>query len=190
MRKYLIIACIIGIGTGILSMTSLSAQEKGPHDLSGWKKKGFFLGGELSGLIGFYNGVKGFQDQTVSGHGKIDLLIGYQLNPYVSLNIDAWALDLVVYGIEFNPRINFTESKISPFLTASVGISVNGVCEETSDCSPITYSAGIGTDIHLSRKGTLFAEAKYRGFNGPVGGEAITLLNHGLELGVGFRWTF
>ena len=180
---------ILAVFTLTFLNTPLSADEKKAPETLEFKKSGFQLGGELSGVIGF-GGIHFGEEQGTSGHGKIDIILGYQFNPFFSLNADLWAIDLVNIGVEINPRINFTEGRISPFLTASLGIASNLFCEDSNCSPPITYSAGVGTDIHLGKKGVVFIETKYRGFSREVEGESASLFTRGLEFGAGFRWMF
>lgn len=169
----------------ILSTTPLQAQEKAPKELE-FKRSGFFLGGELGALVGFDEG------DVFGAPGKLDLLIGYQINPYISIAADLWTFWFVAYAAEAQVKANFTDTKISPYAVGSAGVvGIVNVFddEEEGGVGFVTYSAGLGVDFHLWRKGTLFAEIKYRGGRAFTE-EDLSGAAHGLEAGVGFRWTF
>jgi hypothetical protein len=163
--------------------TSLHAEEKKLLDSYEYKKRGFQLGGELTTLIGI-------APEAGIAPGKLDFLIGYQVNPHLAFYADLWTLWFLAYAAEFNTKVNFTDAKISPYFTGTVGGGGAFLLEDDDDTfgSFFTYSAGLGVDFHLWRKATLFAEGKYRGATG------VSDLNdgsvHGLEFGVGLRWTF
>jgi hypothetical protein len=175
---------------GVLTLSplqSLQAQESQPSHVLEYKKSGFFLGGELAALVGF-------DDSAVIGApGKLDLLAGYQINPYVSVAVDLWTFWFIAYAAEAHLKANFTDTKISPYVVGTAGIvgvlNVFDDEEEDTGAAFVTYSAGLGIDFHLWKQGTLFAEAKYRGVRLSTF-EDISGVVGGLEMGVGFRWTF
>lgn len=157
------------------------AKEAAPEPL--YKKKGFFLGGEVGGLVAF-------SDDVFGAPGKLDFLVGYQINPYVSVAADLWTFWFIAYAAEAQVKVNFTDSKISPYAVGTVGaVGVINVWDDGDDGveSSLTYSAGLGADFHLWKRTTLFAEVKYRGGNEF---SDFNSAGHGLEAGVGLRWTF
>lgn len=162
----------------------LCAEENKSADDFQYKKSGLILGGELGALVGFDGGVYG-------APGKLDLLVGYQVNPYFSIGADLWTFWFIAYAGEAHAKVNFTDGKISPYAVGTVGVvRVLTVLDEgEGGATAFTYSAGLGLDLHLWRHGTLFAEAKYRGGMG-MNGDSFSDAAHGLEAGVGFRWTF
>lgn len=160
------------------------SKEKGAEDVLEFKKKGFFLGGDLAGLVGFADG------DVFGAPGKVDFLAGYQINPYVSVAADLWTFWFIAYAAEARAQVNFTPAKISPYAVATAGVVgiLTTLDEDEGGGSAFTYSAGLGADFHLWKRGTLFAELKYRGAAAFSGG--VNDLAHGLEAGVGLRWTF
>lgn len=177
-------AILFTVSTPASAASLMNEEEKTSATLE-YKKSGFHLGGELSGLIGI---------GEVSGgaFGKLDFIAGYQFNPYISLNADLWTFWFLAYGVEINPKINFIDAKISPFVTASFGIASVFLLDDSDNTAEafLTYSAGAGVDIHLSRHGTLYAFGKYRGGTNALGDIAAGDVAHGVEFGVGFRWLF
>ena len=148
-----------------------------------YNKKGFILGTELAGFIGFDEG------QVIGAPGKVDLILGYQFNPYISIAADLWTFWFVAYAAEAQIKANFTDSKISPYAIGTAGvIGVINVFddEEGGSIGLATYSAGLGVDFHLSKKGTLFTDLRYRGGT-EIDDQGSA---NGIEIGVGYRWTF
>lgn len=143
---------------------------------------GFFLGGELDGVILPGSGL------GVPVAAKLDFITGYQFNPYFSLNGDLWTVFFVVYGAELSPKFNFTKGRVSPFFAASIGVAGSPLGGDDDDdlsgniIVPV-YSAGPGLDIHFGEHGTLFLAARYHGVIGIVTPPVVAL-------GVGYRWTF
>lgn len=163
----------------------LSAHSREKASELEYKKKGFFLGGELAGLMSF-----DFDNDTVGAPGKLDLLLGYQINPFVSVAADLWTFLCLAWAAEAHVKANFIDSKISPYAVMTAGVVGVVPLESDSATGPIfTYSAGLGGDFHLWRKGTLFAEAKYRG-GVNAGAADQNNIAHGIEIGAGFRWLF
>lgn len=179
-RLFSIVLSTILLGFSV----SGGAAESHPHELN-YKKKGFFLGTELGALIGFSD------RRTVGAPGKLDLLIGYQINPYISVGADLWTFWFLAYTAEAQVKVNFTDKKISPYAVGSIGagIALNAFDDDGDNVGFLTYSAGFGVDFHLWRKSTLFAETKYRGGSGFDNGDFLDS-EHGMEIGVGCRWIF
>ncbi len=182
MKRIISITLLVGILSSS-AIRPLNAQEREAPDRFEYKKSGFFLGGELGALVGFGDG------DVFGAPGKLDLLAGYQINPYISVAADLWTFWFIAYAAEAHVKANFTDSKISPYAIGTAGVVgvINVFEEEDTGGAAVTYSAGLGADFHLWRQSTLFAEARYRGGRGfEEGGPA----GHGLEVGVGYRWTF
>jgi hypothetical protein len=170
---------------GLVAAVALpaGASEKAPQTTD-YKKKGFFLGGELAGLVGFADG------DVIGAPGKLDFLVGYQINPYVSIGADLWTFWFVAYAAEAHVKANFTDTKISPYAVGTAGVVgiVNVFDDEEEGLALFTYSAGFGADFHLWKQGTLFTEVKYRGGTAFTK-EDLSGTARGVEVGVGFRWT-
>ncbi len=178
-KSYLL--TLIG-GLILFSSSLLHSQSISSADTLDYKKQGFQLGAEIGGLIAL-------SPDVIGAPGKLDFLIGYKFNPYFTLNLDLWTFWFLAYVAEINPKVNFSDSKFSPYLSATFGgggaFFLN---DEDNDIRGfLTYSAGPGNDMHLWKKTTLFTEIKYRGATN-FGDERD--LVHGLELGFGVRWTF
>ena len=179
-RLYLAIIFIFLMGLQV----STQAAESRTSEFK-YKKKGFFLGSELGALVGFSDG------EVFGAPGKLDLLLGYQINPYFSVAADLWTFWFIAYGAEAQLKANFTDTKISPYAVGSIGIAgvLNVFDDEGDNATLLTYSGGLGLDFHLWRKATLFAETKYRG-GSTFTNDDISGSGHGMEIGVGFRWIF
>ncbi len=150
-----------------------------------WNKPGFFLGTELAAFISPEIDPPGVP-------GKIDLLIGYQLTPKVSIAADLWTFWFIGYSAEAHVKVNFNEAKISPYAVGTVGIAglVNVFNDSSNNVfSFLTYSAGFGGDFHLWKRTVLFTEARYRG-GLKLESNQSDQMAHALELGVGLRWHF
>ena len=145
-----------------VSSFPLRAEEAEKTDAPQFNTKGFQLGVETDAFVTFAS------DLPVLP-GKVDLTLGYRFNPYFSLSADLWTILGLVYAGEVAPKINFTDSRISPFLTFSVGGggSLNPFAEEEDVDRAIgfgTYSVGAGVDFHLGRRTTLYTVVKGRGW--------------------------
>lgn len=184
MKRFLLISLLLILyGLALAAPLTVHSQEKTPE--LDYKKKGFYLGTGLAGLIGIDgSGIAG-------APGKLDFLAGYQFNPYVSVGVDLWTFWFLAYAAEAHVKANFIDAKISPYAVATTGVvGVLNVWDDGGGQNAVglTYSAGAGVDVHLWRRTTLFAEAKYRGAVGL--GDLSSRPGHGAEIGVGFRWMF
>lgn len=180
-RLILIVLLLVLSGLALFSPLPVHADSS-PPELE-YKKQGFFLGGVLAGLVGFDNG------SVYGAPGKLDLLAGYQINPYISVAADLWTFWFIAYAAEAHVKANFTDSKISPYAVGTVGVVkvLTLLDEDEPGGAALTYSAGLGADFHLWKQGTLFADVRYRGGRDI---DNLSLSGHGMEVGVGFRWTF
>lgn len=179
MKRFVLLAVLFQLA----AVSSLQAQSKPASSEFEYKKKGFFLGGELAGLVGFGDG------DVFGAPGKLDLLAGYQINPYISVAADLWTFWFIAYAAEANVKANFTDSKISPYAVGTIGVVkvISLLDEDEPGGAALTYSAGLGADFHLWKQGTLFAELKYRGGSDI---DNLSVSVNGVEAGVGFRWVF
>ena len=179
MKRFLSILILLALSG--LALPAQSAETKKELD---YKKKGVFLGGELGALVGFDDG------ELIGAPGKLDFLVGYQINPYVSVAADLWTFWFIAYAAEAHVKANFTDSKISPYAVGTAGIAGVINAFEDGGNSPVglIYSAGLGVDFHLWKQGTLFTDVRYRG--GRSFDDDLNVNGHGLEMGVGFRWMF
>jgi hypothetical protein len=181
MIRVKLISCLLIVGLALFScIVPAPAQE--PAQAQERKSSGLFLGGEVGALIGFGDGA------TLGAPGKVDFLVGYQVNPYFSVGADLWTFWFIAYAAEAHLKANFTDSKISPYAVGTAGVVgvITTLDEDEGGGAAFTYSAGLGADFNLWKRATLFTEARYRGATGWEDSPSA----HGLEAGVGLRWRF
>ncbi|MEZ4846438.1 MAG: hypothetical protein R2877_05700 [Bdellovibrionota bacterium] len=86
--------------------------------------------------------------------GKFNLTLGYQLNPYVSLDFRLWDFWLVLLGAEAGATVHLTDTRVSPYVLGGVGSII------TFGPAPYLFAGG-GFDLNISKRTAFFAEAKY-----------------------------
>ncbi|MCC7460297.1 MAG: hypothetical protein IT286_03245 [Proteobacteria bacterium] len=155
------------------------AQENITLESPSYRAKGFFGSFSVGAIINPGNGCDDedecWGDISPVLPGKLDLNVGYQFNPYVSLNARIWNFWIIVNGVELAPVVHLTDSRVSPFITGGVGAA-------TVLGSGGAYAfAGAGLDIHFTQKANMFVQARYVTTFEDVGG----LLP---EIGVKFRF--
>lgn len=121
-----------------------------------YRPKGFHLGGAVSMIVPFTDG------WVVPLRGKLDFIVGYQFNPYISLDVKLSTLWFIGWQAAASTKINFTNTRISPFITGSIGgAGTYFSLEEEGDFNIITattlYTAGAGVDFGLTKRSTIYA---------------------------------
>ena len=101
-----------------------NVPEKGLHAIRRDTNSGYLLMGEMTYGIA----VDSFKTDFV----KLSLINGYRFNPFLSLGLGAGAklflvegdLDLVI-PLYLDARVNFTEHRITPYLSFDIGYSID-----------------------------------------------------------------
>ncbi len=125
--------------------------------------------------VGFHGALNGdlmiFSDyNTYSGLDIYPLPIigmgaGYQFNPYISVDLNISTLLFLVWKGEVSTKINFSNTRISPYIAAGVA-ATNDICfSEYGECDDFIglYNAGAGVDFDLTRHSSLYVEVKFWG---------------------------
>jgi hypothetical protein len=148
----------------LVTTTSIQAEEikktTVEFERTTHKKMGLHAGISLNAVINLYG--KGDCESdcfTVPPilPGKIDLSVGYQFNPYISLDAKLWTFWLFVWGVEIAPKFSLTDSMVSPFVTATYGVAT--VLGEGATY----FGYGGGVDIHVSKRTSFFGMARWIG---------------------------
>ncbi len=126
---------------------------------------------------------------------RLNLTVGYRLNPYVSLDINLWSM-ILLSSAEFSPKINFTKTRISPFVSTAVGygtalrIGPSDGPEEQDNSTDFTfYSAKVGVDGHMSKHTNLYASVGGM-YNATNRNDRSTLERILITPEIGFQWKF
>jgi len=125
-----------------------------------YRSKGLHFSASLS-LLGFVEKKEGwqggeyeFEDVVIP---KLNAALGYQFNPYISLDINAWTV-LLLSTAEIGPKVYLTKTRIAPFVSGAVGVftHVNFGDYEEPEHSNIIYSASVGVEGKISNHWNLY----------------------------------
>jgi opacity protein-like surface antigen len=138
---------------GIVQNSNEAIQLKVPY-----RAKGFHANLSLGAVVTFYNCKDSSECLNIFPvlPGKIDLTLGYQINPYVSIDTRLWTFWMLVFGAELSPKVHLIHGRFSPFVIGTVGIvSLFG-------SRAATYiGAGGGIDLYIKKSFSIFAMARY-----------------------------
>lgn len=121
-----------------------------------YRPKGFHLGGAVSTLVPFTH------DWIAALPGKLDFIIGYQFNPYISMDVKLSTFWIVGWEVQAATKINMTNTRISPFISGSIGFAGTIFDLETEgDFTGIPiatsiYTVGAGIDFGLTKRSTIY----------------------------------
>lgn len=125
--------------------TEVQIQDEIQLEKSSYKKLGFHAGVGIDFLIP----VIANEDDFIL-LPKLDIVVGHQFNPYFGVDLKISNILLVIWTAELAPKFNFTNSKISPFITASI---MGGAAIAFNDAiGAALYTAGGGVDFNITEK--------------------------------------
>jgi len=160
--------------TNIDSLTTLSVEENSENFNDSKSKQS-----KLIGIVemGFLQGIGSNSDRLSKDELKLNIILGYKINPYFSLGLGTGLRYFLVEQGTLVPlfadfRTNLLDKKVSPYLSLGVGYTFNlknnfegvafllnpnvGVNIKTSDKH--TFNLGIGYEMHLMDKYSSYYE--------------------------------
>lgn len=134
-----------------------TTETKSSHS---YRKLGFH--GELGITSLIYIDYNEFSGTNVYPIPYGNLKVGYQINPYISVDVGLSTIILATIG-ELSTTINFTNTRVSPYVSASIGVATSPYCEYECEDFAGRYSGGAGIDFDITRHSVIYTEVKLWG---------------------------